>query len=194
MMKKDVFNCVGVILAGGRAVRMQGKNKALQSYKGNFLFRYAYEAMAVNVNTVYVNVNLNQEVFLDENIRIFEDSSFFSNCGPLSGLATALSSFSDEYSHVLFSPCDTPLVPGEIFQQLIHRAQTQPTKAFYIETSRGAQPLHVVMPVAFLRCLLDFLEREQYKVMAFYKEIDAESIYWGSEDSFMNINYLEQLS
>jgi molybdenum cofactor guanylyltransferase len=192
-VKKSAFNCIGIILAGGQATRMQGKNKALQKYNGKFLFQHAYDAMSANIDTVLVNVNLHQSVFLEENIGVFKDEAHFSNCGPLSGLATALSLFSEDYSHVLFSPCDTPLVPDDVFGQLVRHAHAHPSKAFYIETGAGAQPLHVIMPVVFLKNLLVCLEREQYRVMAFYREINAEPVFWSAEDSFININYLDQL-
>lgn len=193
-VKKCAFNCIGVILAGGQATRMQGKNKALQKYNGKFLFQHAYDAMSANVDTVCLNVNFNQDVFLEENIDVFNDMTHYSGCGPLSGLVTALSLFDKRCSHVLFSPCDTPLVPSDVFAKLIDNVLTQETKAFYIETSEGAQPLHAIIPVAFLQKLLARLEREQYKVMDFYREINAEPIFWGSEKNFININYLDQLS
>ncbi len=183
-----------VILAGGQAIRMEGKNKALQQYKGKPLYYYVYEAIKGMQLPVKINVNKDHDMFESNQMDTFSDHLCFTDCGPLSGIATGLSMHQEECSHILFSPCDTPLVSSAVFEQLLKASKKEPLTTFYIETSSGVQPLHVIMPVAVLGCLMNFLKNKQYKVMRFYKEIAAKSILWEDETLFKNINYLDELT
>ncbi|MFT2112491.1 molybdenum cofactor guanylyltransferase [Marinomonas sp. 2405UD68-3] len=193
VIDQSVLRCVGVVLAGGQATRMQGKNKALQQYKGQPLYRYVFDAMQEVGLSLKMNVNSDQERFMEKGVDVFPDDKRFNSCGPLSGVATGLSLYKEKYTHVVFSPCDTPLVPSSVFALLVEKSKSRPQSAFYIETSSGAQPLHAVLPIAVLDQLITFLNGKQYRVMAFYKAIGAESIYWNDETLFKNINYLKEL-
>ncbi|MCZ2723413.1 molybdenum cofactor guanylyltransferase [Marinomonas sp. 15G1-11] len=193
-IEQTEFQCVGVVLAGGQALRMEGKNKALQEYKGRHLYAYVLDAMSAVLGSISINVNNNQAEFLENDLCIFSDAPSYLKCGPLSGIMTALNKYQATHSHILFSPCDTPLVPSDVFGVLVERARQNPESVFFMKTESGVQPLHAIIPVTLVNHLSDFLQQRQYKVMAFYRMIAAEEIHWDDESVFKNINYLEELS
>ena len=100
------------MLAGGRSSRM-GSDKALLSYEGmDFVSRavYTLQRLALPVRVVTDA----PERFSHLSVPILTDR--IPNGGPLAGLATALAA--SDSPHNYFLPCDTPLVPPNLYEAL----------------------------------------------------------------------------
>lgn len=106
-----------VILAGGQALRMQGKNKLLQQFDTQIQLVKIYQAFYDQVTQVWVNSHRDHTIYqkIQPNIKCFTDeNSGFE--GPLMGMQTAWTHVKADY--ILFLPCDITVIPSLIYQDL----------------------------------------------------------------------------
>ena len=110
---------IGIILAGGKGSRLDGKGKFNQKFNNNTLLEQVYERIkkqfsyiAVNVNNKETNVKLNLEVIYDK---------FSKNVGPLAGIHASLcegNNINGEDGYVCIVPVDTPFLPKNLLNNL----------------------------------------------------------------------------
>lgn len=188
------FDITGLILAGGEAQRMGGKDKGWQLYRGIPLVRYAVDALRPVCSQLVISANRNLEqyhVFTDCVVPDLEDTK---GVGPLGGILAALQSIHS--SHILVLPCDTPNISSAALQHLAEHAQTEPDKIHYLVTESGFQPLHAILPVAPVKeSLAQYLaDTDRFGVMAFYRKIGCKEVHWENDAELENINHTEQLN
>lgn len=185
---------LGVVLAGGQASRMNYVAKGLTQYQGHALVSYPLKAMDGVCQTLMINANYDQAAYQAWGLSVFNDGPDCLDKGPLSGIYAALFQAQQlGLSHLMVSPCDTPLVNHSVFELLKGKAQAEPDRIFYIESDSGIQPLHAILPVASMAEKLKLYLDGQARVMLFYRQQGAQSVYWENESAFLNINYLDQL-
>ena len=188
------ISVLGVILAGGQASRMKYVAKGLTRYKDRPLIEYALKSFATLADHTLINANKDIKAYQNFGVKVFTDQADYLDKGPLSGvLASLLQAQALCVSHVLISPCDTPLVTQAVFERLKLAAEQEPESVFYIESDSGIQPLHAILPVAGVADKLKQYLKSEARVMLFYRQLDAKAVYWQDESAFLNINYLEQL-
>ncbi len=110
MMSYPCNAITGVILAGGRARRMGGRDKGLLALGGEPLAVRAVRLLAPQVGTIVVNANRNQTRYADllaGRAGVVSDS-IAGFCGPLAGMLAALEQAVTDF--VLTVPCDSPLL------------------------------------------------------------------------------------
>lgn len=189
------ISVLGVVLAGGKASRMNYVAKGLTHFNGEPLISYALNAL--NQVTAHVMINANHDIESYQALEkfVFQDVPDCLDKGPLSGVyAALLQAQKTGATHLIISPCDTPLVTAYVFELLKQKATQTPGTAFYIESESGIQPLHAIMPVEGMAEKLKYYLEEKARVMLFYREIEAKPVFWQQEKDFLNINYLEQLA
>lgn len=185
---------LGVVLAGGQASRMNYVAKGLTHYKGRALIEYSLSSLTDIACHTLINANQDINAYQKFGVKVFADEVDYLDKGPLSGVfAALLQAQTLGVSHLLLSPCDTPLVTQAIFERLKLAAEQEPKCVFYIESDSGIQPLHAILPVAGMADKLKLYLENEARVMLFYRQLGAKSVYWKDEHAFLNINYLEQL-
>lgn len=138
-----------VILAGGQAIRMQGKNKLLQQFDEQIQLVKIYQAFHAEVTQVWVNSHRDHTIYqkIQPNIKCFADeNSGFE--GPLIGIQTAWKYVSADY--ILFVPCDITVIPTRIYQYL-HLALMQNSASLlaYVEiNNQGLYPFCLIKRAA----------------------------------------------
>lgn len=186
---------LGVVLAGGQASRMNYVAKGLTQYRGKSLLEYPLSALATASTNIMINVNQDVSSYLKWGVGVFSDSAVCLDKGPLSGVYAALMQAEIlGMTHLMISPCDTPLVDSLVFELLKQNAEHEPEALFYVESDSGIQPLHAIMPVEGMADKLQCYLKDRARVMHFYRQMDAKSVYWKNEQDFLNINYLDQLA
>ncbi|TDP01848.1 molybdenum cofactor guanylyltransferase [Marinomonas balearica] len=203
----------GLILSGGRGSRMGGVEKGLVDFQGKPMVGYAHAVLAPLCSPLLLSANRQIDDYIaltSGEIDIVQDIPEFQDKGPLSGILAGLERMQEpikehrlekidaQCSHLLISPCDTPLVPSELFQALISKAHASPNTAFYIQSDSGAHPLHAIIPTSIkgektLTLLRRFLQNNPPKVMSFYQLINAQSVVWPDESELANLNRSSQL-
>ncbi|KZM38620.1 hypothetical protein OA92_22740 [Marinomonas sp. SBI22] len=185
---------LGVILAGGQASRMNYVAKGLTRYKDRVLIEYALKSFETLAEYTLINANKDTKAYQNLGVKVFADEADCLERGPLSGVYAALLQAQKlGVSHLLLSPCDTPLVTQAVFERLKSEAEKEPDCAFYIESDSGIQPLHAILPVAGMAARLKRYLENEARVMLFYRQLGAKAVFWQEEQVFLNINYLEQL-
>ena len=80
---------IGIILAGGKGTRLDGKGKLNHKFNNNTLLEHVYERIKSQFSYIAVNVN-NKETAVKLNLEVIYDK-FSKNIGPLAGIHASLS-------------------------------------------------------------------------------------------------------
>jgi molybdopterin-guanine dinucleotide biosynthesis protein A len=178
----------GVVIAGGRSVRFGGE-KSVAPLAGKPLLVWAVARLARSCATVAVNARPNTEaeaLARAEGLLVLHDRPGDA-AGPLAGVRVALE-WAQELgaSAVAVSPCDVPLLPGNLFIRLLAAAGTGAAMA---ETSEGHQPLCAVWPVSALAKLTAALANGQHPpTWLMLDNIGAKRVRFPVAEAFANIN------
>jgi len=105
----------GLILAGGLARRMDGQDKGLTLLAGISLIERCINTLSPQVNQLFISVNRNITQYQKLGLPILQDATDRHE-GPLAGLQRALEISAD--MPVLVVPCDAPLFPEQLAEQL----------------------------------------------------------------------------
>lgn len=108
MTAEPAVNITGVILAGGRAERMGGRDKGLLPLAGEPMVGHVLRVLRPQVGEILINANRHQADYRRLGWPVISDpvGEFF---GPLAGMLAALEAA--ESPLVLTAPCDSPLLP-----------------------------------------------------------------------------------
>jgi molybdenum cofactor guanylyltransferase len=197
----------GVVLAGGRARRMGGANKAMLPVEPGssqttldrilalFEDRFAGCVLVTAARQAGAPEAGDPAWYAGLPVRVTADR--YAGCGPLGGLHAGLSAVTTPFAFVC--GCDMPSLSGPLIDLMARRARDG---RLLVPVVRGRpEPLHAIYPISCLieveralgegvRMMLDFFERVPVDYLS-----DAEfSAVEGAERSFMNINTPEDLA
>jgi molybdopterin-guanine dinucleotide biosynthesis protein A len=140
---------VGVVIAAGRSRRF-GTEKAIAELLGKPLLIWAAERLQRNCALVAINARPGTEterLARARDLPVLHDAPGDAE-GALAGIRAGLAWATRLGARALaVSPCDAPLLPGELFDRLLRSAGEGAAVA---ETADGRQPLCSVWPVAAL--------------------------------------------
>lgn len=106
----------GLVLAGGRGLRMGGVDKGLQPFQGLPLARHAMERLAPQVGVVLINANRHLDTYQSWGATVCADPGPEEFAGPLAGFLSGLLACRTPYLGTV--PCDTPLFPLDLVERL----------------------------------------------------------------------------
>ena len=108
----------GILLAGGRARRMDGQDKGLLALQGRPMAAWVLDRLARQTNTILISANRNTESYAKLGYEVIadQDAGFL---GPLAGLASGLGRADTPW--VVTAPCDSPFLAYDFVERL-HRA------------------------------------------------------------------------
>ena len=104
-----------IILAGGRATRMDGADKGLVLFQQKPLIAHVIDRLAPQVDEVLINANRETEAYGRLGYPVLQDE-VTGFAGPLAGMQLGLKHAKSEY--VLTVPCDSPLLPLDLAARL----------------------------------------------------------------------------
>ena len=191
-----VSDITGLVLAGGRAQRMGGIDKGLIPFKGIPLIESALERLKPQVHTILINANRNHSIYSSYGYPVLadEDDSF---SGPLAGFVAGLKACKTPY--LLTVPCDSPLFPLDLANQLADSLKTNQVKIGYASSQDTAgkiwaQPVFCLMHKDLLGSLKIFLESGERKIDRWFSQENACSVLFANEKAFTNANTPEELA
>ncbi|MFN4098840.1 MAG: molybdenum cofactor guanylyltransferase MobA [Pararhodobacter sp.] len=172
-----------VILAGGRATRMGGGDKALLMLHGRPLLAQVIGRLAPQVAALAVNANGDPSRFAGFGLPVLADpvAGF---PGPLAGVLAGMDWAAGlGFAQVLSVAGDTPFLPAD----LVARLGRVP---FGVAASLGRQhPVVALWPVALRGALREALGRGEHKVGRFAADHGALAVdFLAPPDPFFNIN------
>ena len=184
---------LGVILAGGRSLRM-GTDKALMPIEGMPLVARVARRFAPQVARLIVNANGEAGRFAALGLLVVGDSGTgepdFEHAGPLAGIAVALA-FAQRagFLHVATVPVDAPLLPLDLVARLAAGAENEVALAAGPD---GMEPLFALWPATLApvvaaamtggeRAVWRFVQRLPHRLVSFTFER-------GEPSPFLNLN------
>ncbi|WMW79203.1 molybdenum cofactor guanylyltransferase MobA [Undibacterium cyanobacteriorum] len=192
MIKCDAIT--GLILAGGRASRMDYLDKGLQLLDEKPLVQHVAERLAPQVSTVIISANRNQEHYQNfaQSVVSDQDPNF---AGPLAGMVSAWEHCDTDY--LLTVPCDSPFLPLDLATRLAQAiSATGGTALAAIAVTRSAEentqaqihPVFNLMHRDAAPILRQFVANGGNRVRVFFESIQAQQVHFDHAIAFTNIN------
>ncbi|WP_019936877.1 molybdenum cofactor guanylyltransferase MobA [Bordetella sp. FB-8] len=116
-------SAAGLILAGGRGIRMRQADKGLLVLAGQPLVALVARRLAPQVRSLFISANRNAAFYEQYGKVLPDDPAFDAWSGPLAGVAAGLRAWSGPW--LVVAPCDTPFLPPDLAARLIGAAQAQ---------------------------------------------------------------------
>ncbi len=163
------FPMTGIILAGGRAGRMGGINKAFIEINGERLIDRTMRIYGALFREIIISTNSPLE-YLDFDARIVTD--IYQGKGPLGGIHAGLLHATCE--HAFVSACDMPYLSEAFIRFMI--AQTGSHDLVVPVTDNGFESLHAVYSRKFLPVIESQIERGELKVSLLFRKLKTREI------------------
>lgn len=184
--KKDI-SCA--ILAGGKASRMNGENKAfLRVGEMNNLERIRELSSGIFSDLMLITNNPDKFNSVP-GFRIFQD--IIRDRGPLSGIHSAL--IHSETDAVFFLPCDMPFISRKMIEMEIDSYRSSCCDVIVPRIDEFLEPLHSIYRSGLAAEIeKHFASTQERSVRSFYSKVKI--CYWDLEDNeenkkiFFNIN------
>ncbi len=179
------------ILAGGRASRMQEKDKGLLPLHGIPLIQHVINRLTPQVNTFCISANRHQAEYAALGWPVISDSiSGFP--GPLAGFLTALENCHSEW--ILNVPCDCPYLPDDLAKRLCASVCDSRRAIGVVRTEEGMQPTFCLLHRSLVGDLSRFLQQGGRKAGHWIRQQHAAiADFSGEGEAFININTPDDL-
>lgn len=158
----DPADLTGLILAGGRALRMGGADKGLQPWHGQALALHVLRQLQPQVGTLLINANRHLSLYRAWGAPVVSDDADLVFAGPLAGMLAGLESSSTAY--LLSVPCDAPRLPGDLARRLGHGLLAQGARMAMPRVGGRLQPVFCLMEAGLRDDLRAFLQAGERKV------------------------------
>ena len=180
---------IGVVLAGGRATRMGGKDKGLQLLNGKPLWQHVADTLAGQVTAMAISANRHIDTYRQSGYAVYQDS-LENYPGPLAGMLSVMQQSQGEW--FIFCPCDTPFIPSCLVERLFVLRGTAPV--VWVHDGERDHPAVALMHRSLAPALLAYLAAGERRVMVFMRESGGHSVDFSDvKSAFVNVNTSEDL-
>lgn len=179
----------GVVLAGGKASRMGGKNKGLQELNGIPLWRYVANTLSCQTDSLVISANRSLDIYQQSGYPVIQDTlGHFP--GPLAGMLAVLQQVESEW--FLFCPCDTPFIPESLTERFFqHRGEAL---AVWAHDGERDHPAVALIHRQILPQLENYLAAGERRVMVFLQQTGGHYVDFSDlKSAFTNVNTVEEL-
>ncbi|MFY9997240.1 MAG: molybdenum cofactor guanylyltransferase MobA [Leclercia sp.] len=185
----EISNITGVVLAGGKASRMGGKDKGLQELNGKPLWQYVAKTLQKQVTTLAVSANRNIATYQESGYAVYPDR-LADYPGPLAGMLSVMQQSDAQW--FLFSPCDTPFIPDCLAARFIEKREASPVVWAY--DGERDHPTIALMSRQLMPALQDYLASGERRVMVFMRQAGGHAVDFSDmKQSFINMNTIEEI-
>jgi molybdopterin-guanine dinucleotide biosynthesis protein A len=177
----------GVVLAGGRATRWDGRDKGLIQVSGRPMISHVLDALAPQVGQVIINANRNLDEYRAFGLPVVTDASR-DFLGPLAGIASGLAAARTEW--VAITPCDSPLLAADCVGRLVSACEDDArTDIAVAHDGERIQPVFALIRRGLLEDLDAYLESGGRKIDRWYGQQRMQLVDFSDNlDNFLNIN------
>jgi len=194
----DAAQITGVVLAGGRGMRMGGVDKGLQLYRGIPLAQHALRRLQPQVGHCLLNANRHQDLYAVFGVPVLGDE-LPDHAGPLAGFVTALRRCTTPW--LVTVPCDSPLFPEDLVARLAAAACGRFDIAMAVAPepdSAGAsvlriQPVFSLLHRRVLPSLEAYLAQGGRKIDTWAVRQSTTRVVFDDPRAFVNANTLAEL-
>lgn len=198
-MTIDKSQIGGVILAGGRASRMDYRDKPLQLLHGEPLLAHVIAKASPQVAQVVLSVNHSAELYRAFALPLLKDQQP-GYAGPLLGIYSAMSWFATEHDdpNIEYLACfaaDVPEFPLNVVSELGAALQRHDAQLSYIQHRDQIQPLFSLWRLSLLDRLAEAIEAGIRGPKMLFDDLHSVAVPCEDESPgcFFNINGAEDL-
>jgi molybdopterin-guanine dinucleotide biosynthesis protein A len=191
---RDDVAVTGVLLAGGRASRMGGRDKAFAAVGGE----------PIAVRTLRIFRGLFPQVLVATNrperfraLDVETVADVFPGCGPLAGVHAAMQRAA--HPHVFVAACDMPGLDADVIRFLLDRIGA--ADAVVPRWDLDIEPLHAVYAVRLLPLVEETLRAGRHAMREFLPRVRVDYVaedelkrIRGTARSMLNVNTPEELA
>ncbi len=183
----------GLVLAGGRATRWDGRDKGLIEVYGRPMIGHVLEALESQVEQVIINANRNLDRYRAFGAPVVTDESSDYR-GPLAGLASGLAAAKTDW--VVIVPCDAPLISEDCVDRLASALEDDPSADVAVaHDGKRIQPVFALVRRNLRDDLQAFLNSGGRKIDQWYGRQRMRLVDFSDRlDTFVNINGPEDLN
>jgi molybdenum cofactor guanylyltransferase len=166
---------LGVLLAGGRSLRMGGGDKCLAPLAGRPLLAHAIERLRPQVKFLVVNANGDRTRFDDFGLPVVSDT-MAEFPGPLAGILAGMAwarSWKPGIRHIVTTPTDAPFFPTDLVERLSTGIAGDVDIAIASCRNRD-HPVFGLFPVALADALAKFLQESANR--AVHAWLDSQKV------------------
>jgi molybdopterin-guanine dinucleotide biosynthesis protein A len=181
----------GLILAGGRGLRMGGVDKGLLLEGGKPLVAHAIERLLPQVDKLMINANRNRDSYERWTYPVIEDvlPEF---PGPLAGLHTGL--LACDTGLLVTIPCDVPEFPRNLVARFRQTLKAHPVAPVtWAIAPDGEHPVFLLCKKTLLPALENYLGQGKRRVRDFLREVGGVPTHFEDRAAFKNLNTPEAL-
>lgn len=181
----------GLVLAGGRARRMDGRDKGLLPFRGLPLAAYGLAALQPLVSATWISANRHHDAYRQLGHPVIADANRDFD-GPLAGILAGMRACNSDI--LLIVPCDTPLIETADLQRLLAAL----TIARPVAAAHDGERWHPT--VAALRThlagdLQAYLDRGERKLQGWFAAHDPVRVDFSDRPGiFANVNTASDLA
>lgn len=194
LMKLDTNQITGLILAGGRGMRMGGVDKGLRPFRDMPMALHVITRLAPQVGSLMINANQNLGPYESFGFPVWPDQLTGFE-GPLAGVQTGLAHCETDY--LVTAPCDSPFLPEDLVARLGDALAAENAEIAVAVTgegeSRQPHPVFSLMKASLLPHLTAYLQGGGRKIETWYRSLRFTEVRFPDEAGFRNINTLEEL-
>ncbi len=189
----------GVVLAGGRARRMGGGDKALREIGGRTILARVIARLEPQCECLAINANGDPRRFASFRLPVIADS-VKDFPGPLAGILAALDWAAADRPNaawVLSAPADCPFLPRDLVARLSQALITENAEFAVAASKARSHPVVGLWRVASREALRRALAVEGLrKVSQWTARFRGATVEWPSEplDPFFNVNTVDDLA
>jgi len=181
-----------LILAGGKGSRLEGRDKGWVMHQGLPLIEHALACLAAQTTVptrVLISANRNIDAYKQTGHTVVTDERE-NFAGPLAGVEAGL--MRCKKNNLLVIPCDTPLLPPDLFERLEAALAEYPsTLAAYAVTNDGPQPLCCLLRPAAAGWLAKYLDEQRAAAIKWLDQLGACAVHFEDATAFSNFNTME---
>ncbi len=180
---------IGVVLAGGRATRMGGKDKGLQLLNGKPLWLHVADSLETQVASIAISANRHIDTYQQSGYPVYQDN-LADYPGPLAGMLSVMQQSKGEW--FLFCPCDTPFIPSCLVERLVQHRGNSPV--VWVHDGERDHPTIALINSELEPDMQDYLAAGERRVMVFMRQSGGHSVDFGDlKSAFVNVNTTEDL-
>ena len=196
---------------------MGGVDKGLVKWGGQPLVHAVLtrlQSQTLTPSSVWISANRNDRQYAQLGAAAVVKDERPDFAGPLAGIESTLRQV--KVPLLLVVPCDTPLLPVDLFEALyqpmqqdasicatyavtsadasIHTDSSSQSSQADIESSSQAHPLCCLLRTSLLQDITIYLDQGHRQVMGWMQHIDAKAVTFNDSQAFANMNDLETLA
>ena len=176
----------GLLLAGGRATRMGGRDKGLIDLAGRPLAAHVLAALVPQVDRLLINANRHEDEYTALGAPVVRDplEGFL---GPLAGVLAGLEAASTPLLATL--PCDSPFIPADMVDRMWSALDRAGAGIAVAHDGERRQPVFMLLRTDLAPDLRAWLEQGGRKIDAWYEgHTIADADFSDVPETFININ------